>query len=579
MKKLLVMLLVLVLTFSMFAACGNEAGSVSSSEPQVEAPAETPAEVSAETPENPAAEESAAEDFAPEGEAIQDTRINYELPLFEEEANISIWYPIRQGRATFPSKDSELARFWMAAQENLGVDISWIECGQIEAAEQYNLLIAGGDWTDLIYEGLCSRSGSAYNGGYDKAVEDEVYLDLADYVEEYCPNYYHWININQDAHNAAYTDTGAIGAFLTINAEAAMQNLGMVVNADYLDATGLDMPTTMEEWDAVLTAMKNDGVTFPCVCSATGSILQGYAEKAMGATIESVFLAMPETGELVYGPATEESRAYLELARDYYAKGFVDDSFISIVTNDSSPFTSGTVGTWEAMGQELATYEQSYGVRVYACPLIQGEGLDKGQTVLGESKSSYVSELPGMAVTTTCQDLETVLTFMDWFYSDNGALIANYGWEENLTYEVLADGTYQELPFMEQTDEATNCSNKGIYTIIGDFGLVYPNISLELANEVQREAADVWTPDAAFTGYTYKTMPSSLALTTEESNEVSSKFTDIETYTQTKVLSWITGQETLDDAAWDTFHSELESMGLEECKEAYTAAYNRYCDK
>ena len=406
-----------------------------------------------------------------------------------------------------------------------------------------------------------------------------MYLNLAEYVEEYCPNYYHWININQDAHNAAYTDTGAIGAFLTINVEAALQNMGMVINADYLDATGLDMPSTMDEWDEVLAAMKNNGVTFPCVSSSSGSILQGYAEKAMGATVESVFLAKPDSGELVYGPSTDESRAYLELAADYYAKGYIDDSFISIVSNDSSPFTSGTVGTWEAMGQELATYQDAYGVRVYACPLIKSDGLEAGQTALGESKSSYVSELPGMAVTTTCEDIETVLTFMDWFYSDDGALIANYGWEEGLTYEILPDGTYQELPFMEETDEATGCSNKGIYTIIGDFGLVYPNISLELANEVQQEAAEVWTPDPEFGGFTYKTLPAALALTTEESNEVSSKFTDIETYTQTKLLSWICGQEKLDDAAWESYLSDLKSMGIEDCREAYSVAYERYRSK
>jgi putative aldouronate transport system substrate-binding protein len=296
----------------------------------------------------------------------------------------------------------------------------------------------------------------------------------------------------------------------------------------------------------------------------------------MGATVDSVFLVDTESGELVYGPATEESRAYLELATDYYAKGYIDDSFISIVSNDSSPFTSGTLGTWEAMGQELATYQDTYGVRVYACPLIRGDGLEQGQTAVGDSASSYVSDLPGMAVTTACKDLEVALTFMDWFYSDDGALIANYGWEEGMTYEVLPDGTYQELPFMEKTDEATGCSNKGINTIIGDFGLVYPNISLELANEVQQEAAEGWTADPEFDGYIYKTLPSALALTADESNEVSSKFTDIETYTQTKILSWICGQETLDDAAWAAYLSDLDSMGIEVCKEAYTSAYERY---
>lgn len=579
MKKFISVMMVLALLCSLLTACGGtgESGSGAQSAPDVvDANVEemTPAVSATEEPEQ---ENSVvAEEAEPE---IIDTRVSYELPLFEEEQTISIWYPIRQGRATFPGKDTEQARFWYEAQNKLGVDFAWIECGQIEASEQYNLLVAGGDWPDIIYEGLCSRSGSAYNGGYEKAIEDEVYLDLAEYVEEYAPNYYHWINVNEDAHNAAYTDSGSIGAFYTINVEPALQNMGMIVNADYLDATGLDVPETMEEWEEVVVAMKNNGVAFPAVAGSSGTIFCGYAAKAMGATLDSVFLVECASDELVYGISTEETRAYLEMAAEYYEKGYIDDSFMSIVSNDSSPFTSGKVGTWEAMGQEVAVYEDYYGVRVYACPIIMSEGMEAGQTILGESKSNYVSDLPGMAVTTSCSDIPAVMKFMDWFYSDEGALIANYGWEEGVTYEVLDDGTYRELPFMEETDAATNCSNKGIYTIIGDFGLVYPNISLELANDVQRNAAEMWTPDADFTGYTYKTLPASISLNTEESNEVSSMFADIETFTQTKVLSWICGEEELNDDTWNEYLAALDSMGIEDCREAYSAAYQRYISK
>ena len=41
-----------------------------------------------------------------------------------------------------------------------------------------------------------ARRLPAITGGYDKGVEDEVFLDLTPYIEEYAPNYNAIINMN-----------------------------------------------------------------------------------------------------------------------------------------------------------------------------------------------------------------------------------------------------------------------------------------------------------------------------------------------------------------------------------------------
>lgn len=40
-----------------------------------------------------------------------------------------------------------------------------------------------------------------------------------------------------------------------------------------------------------------------------------------------------------------------------------------------------------------------------------------------------------------------------------------------------------------------------------------------------------------------------------------------------------TGQKPLDDAAWDAYRSNLESMGLSNCIAQYQSAYDRYVEK
>ncbi len=43
--------------------------------------------------------------------------------------------------------------------------------------------------------------------------------------------------------------------------------------------------------------------------------------------------------------------------------------------------------------------------------------------------------------------------------------------------------------------------------------------------------------------------------------------------------SQTTGQQPLDDAAWDAYRSNLESMGLSNCIAQYQSAYDRYVEK
>lgn len=52
-----------------------------------------------------------------------------------------------------------------------------------------------------------------------------------------------------DASNRknAVTDEGHLATFLQIYSEQQLSNMGNAVNKDYMDATGLDLPTTINE--------------------------------------------------------------------------------------------------------------------------------------------------------------------------------------------------------------------------------------------------------------------------------------------------------------------------------------------
>ena len=561
------------------AAPAPEAGPAPS-QPE-EAPAAS-AEPPAPEPDNALPEETPEEPSDTHPASLVETAapgtFTYELPLFEEQQSVSLWYPIRQGRSNLPAKEDGAFPFWNRLEENLNVDITFVEVGQTVATEQYNLLVASMDMPDIIYEAFCvvGFNGVPYTGGYNKVVEDEVYIDLAPYLQDYAPNYNAWVNIDEITHNSAFTDYGYLPTFAMFMEEPRSTNMGLIVSADMLDATGMDMPDTVSGWEDVFYAMKANGVEVPCYCDSSASALQDKIITAMGGSLTAQFL-LSRDGEFVFAPTMDGTRDYIELMARWYQDGVIDHDFMSAASNDYTALYNGTLATAIAMGQELDSYEARYGVRVYPCPVIRSEGMAEGQVMLGSARSNYLDSLSSMAVTTSCQDIETAITLMDWFYSDGGYLASNYGWVESETYEFV-NGEPMATAFYFETSEYS-VANKTLYTVGEDFGLVNPNISLQNASPLQLQACEGWTEDTSAENYAYTSLPNGVSLSTEESDEITSRWTDIETLLNTRFLSWIVGNNALTDEAWTQLIRDVDSFGLEDCRDAYEAAYNRYINK
>ena len=164
MKKTLSMLLVLALVVALFAACGStaapasDAGSAAgSAAASAEAPADEGGEAAAPAAEPAAEAGSAVEDSAVEEapeeeqlagdpmEAMKEEFISYPL---EEGGTISMWY-YTPPYVQFVDSNANFNAL-KAAEEATGVKLDFIEVGSASASEQFNLMVAGGDMTDLI---------------------------------------------------------------------------------------------------------------------------------------------------------------------------------------------------------------------------------------------------------------------------------------------------------------------------------------------------------------------------------------------------------------------------------------------
>lgn len=588
-KRLLIAIILASLLLSMMTGCASkpqeatepqESAAAQETQPTEEAPAEetTPAETQEapeETAEAPAeGEEPTAE---PEEPAIAKPE-EYTLPLNEEPVAISIFYPTRSGN--HPSKSSDAVVFWRRLEEQLGYSITWTEPYQSTAAEQFNLTIASGEYPNIVFESLLARSGSAYTGGYDLAVEEEVYLDLTPYLEEFAPHYNYLLQ-DPGIYNDIVTNQGRIASFATINHDTAKTGMGPVINKEYWEATGLELPDTVEKLHDVAVAMRNNGVKSPLAVTAEGSIVEGLVSAAMGASFSGALLIDNASGELILDATTNETRAYIELFSQWYQEGILDNDFLSITEMDFSGFNKGEIGTSSGMGFMLDSYYDMYGVYQQPLPVIHADGLGDKEILLASWPASPVNSMPGIALCTSCEEddvVEACMRMCDFFYSDTGYLATNYGWVEGETYEFV-DGKPIPTAFFDERNADLGIANKSLYTSDGDFGYVYPNFNFDVGSDTLVAASELWDTPTDQPNALYTSLPENMKLTADESESIGSAYTDLQTTIESTVLKWMVGEAELTDQSWNDFVAQCQSMDLDRIIEVYTVAYERYTSK
>lgn len=203
MKKWIAILLTLTMVLGLFAACGSTtqpAASTAVSDPE---PAEASAVV--EAPPAPAAEpieETSAEDVPLEPIVEEPAEIVHliEFPI-DESFTITVsesTTPSLTGSSLIGDDGSELGwAKWLHART--GADIQVDLYSFLDATDKQNLMIASGDYTDILVGSL------NYSGGVDGAVEEEVLTNIAEYAE-YMPDYMNTLfqNINNVARGIFY---------------------------------------------------------------------------------------------------------------------------------------------------------------------------------------------------------------------------------------------------------------------------------------------------------------------------------------------------------------------------------------
>ena len=397
-----------------------EAAPAQAEAPAAEAaePAAEPAELAqppeeAAPPAPPAQDEPGEEPEAPE--AMQPS-----LPLFEELTTFTIWTGNSPDLSDIVDEFNDFTVInEMEKRTNLHWDATIVSF--TAETEQFQLMVAAQDYTDVV------KGADSYSGGVDQAIEDEFIIDLRPLIADYMPNLTSKFQEHDGMEQALLTLNGCIGLFPQIYSQPSMATSGLLTRQDWMEDLGFDAPKTYDELHDMLAAFHEEkGADSALVIPATGSYNGGSIVGGYG--ISDGFYHIGDT--VYHGMLQPEYKDYLTMLHDWYAEGLIWQDFYTLQTTrlmDYSMILANQVGVWSSGVQDMSTLALQATDPNFKLIGIPEVSLDGGPSHFGEEPSMLDSNV--WAITVECDDAESICRYVDYLYSEEGTLLANYGVE------------------------------------------------------------------------------------------------------------------------------------------------------
>ena len=571
-RKFLALLLTCLMASSALAAC-NSGNTGSSSGTESSGATSSEAESSGE--ESGSTSAGLTSDVV-NGETNQQT-----YPLTEETVTLTYWYPNAGSMAELADFNDSYFFKWYEELTNVHIDFIVPAAGS--EAEAFQLLFASDSMPDMVYS-YPNQTTYSYRAGQDKAIEDGYFIDIAEYLD-YAPNYLSWLANNDDLRKASYSDTGKLygmwGVWSGMDSEHTYADYGLAIRQDFLDKVGMEVPTTYSEWEAVLTAFKDElGIQAPLYTSKfgidMGEMMAGY---------DTAPYWYQRDGVIQYGPMDDGYRDYLVMMHDWYEKGLLDPDFAtrssSGVTADNDMILNDKVGALTDYGTRLGDTYVSRGAtntdfNLVGAPQPTKDPDDPTYVEPAYRDNTYTMMVSGVcnSVSADSENIELAVRWLDGFYAEEIALNANYGTEEYEGTVWHNDDTTSTGRIIDYDYRYSNPDGKSSGMILVEYSaknppVRYEGMQVECSPQVKKDGYEIWKLYEPVNA-----VPTRITPTSEEGTEFASLYTDIETYVQECNVKFIMGQMSLDD--YDSYRDTLTQMGIDRCIELRQAALDRY---
>lgn len=483
-------------------------------------------------------------------------------------------------------------------EEKTNIHLEWEVVGDIVQSKA--VILASGDYPDIFLSCYLSQQDIMNYG-----VQQGIFLPLNDLIEEY--GYYTNQVFEQSPY--AYTDAiapdGNIYALSQVN-EAYHMTLRnkMWINTEWLDALGLEMPTTTDELLDVLIAFRDDdpngnGLQDEIPLTGIGTFSNIGSSSARSyysplAYLISSFITFdtqngwvqPFDGTVDVSFNKEDFRKGLEFVNELYAEGLIDPEFSiqdATTLKAKIAYDGGNLIGMFASHSPSAFCDLSSEQHKAYMPLEPVSGPDGLRTTANypftlDDSSGFAN---AFAISTTCEYPEIAFQLADFLYSEEFVYRAYFG-AEGEQYRVCEEGEIgingeQALyePLITFTDiQNVNWNQKGNLNRSNAWRLgQLAEQDIFKATGLETRLYQATTAYAPYATDDSKVLQPTLFIPEEENAEYAQIKLTIDSYVAESLNKFVTGEMNLEND-WDVYVQTLNSMGLPRYLEILQSAYD-----
>ena len=475
-------------------------------------------------------------------------------------------------RSTYVDWIKEL-KWYDVAEERTGIHVDYIS-GPEEFNDVYSEIdqrVISGDLPDAVMTKLAQTSVYGPQG---------VFADLAPYIEKYAPNLQKYIDDNPD-YKALVTDKDGHIYGLCKETPIFADLIGYRV--DQFKAAGIDPDSivTIDDFTKALETLKAYyGKDNPNYYPLTGRDTAIRFASWFGAA--SNISSTESNGIYINGHYKDGSidimsdGAYkmVETMKKWYDEGLIQPEWVAGTFSEAdweAAMLNGNGSIFYDYYNRAEWFMENGGPDNdpnYQMGVLNFIKDDNGNPQKMTVSMKYNDECV-TAVNANCSEdkIKTILTFIDYFYSEEGEILANYGVEGESFKDTNGD---KEFIVDYQTEEATPAGEKRWSFLSDRFTVCKP---------VDNEAFFKWNAPliAEATGrlFTDENLGTSYVLkfTDDQSKEVTNLLASVYDAQMSGIAQFIDGTRELTPDNWAAFQQEMNDLGLSRIEEIQLAAY------
>lgn len=443
-------------------------------------------------------------------------------------------------------------------------------------AETLTLMLASGDYPKLIYKAWYSMLEVVKYG------ELGVFVPLEDYIAEYAPNVTAAIEENPALKAAVYAPDGHIYMMpFWEECYHCSMSMKLWINTEWLEAVGMDMPATTEEFEQVLIAFRDQDPNgngkkddIPLTGFPGGwnnepwDILMNAFIYNTGTGSDYVYI---DGDQVAFAPIQPEWEEGLKYVHSLYEQGLIDPQAF---TQGEEQFKNLCQGEEELVGVYAAGH-----LGMGVDPWVNLERANKYEPLLPLKGPAGVQVTPywpnrGMqgsfAITNKASEAEAVafIKLLDWHYSQEGAVSSWFGpidvgwtWAEEGDLGISGEPAIWKVLESSSADIQTNLTWEPIFYMPAKLFLgwassqdIYTTEGYERRLYLATQGYEKYKPEHI--------PPTGIYMTSEDSDAYAQMLVSIQNQVYLNSVAFITGEKDI-DAEWDAYVAGFKDMQLD----------------